>query len=157
VNGLTDKQKAWVNAYLECWNGAEAARRAGYESVYQSAHDNITNPKIRGAIQARLDLAAMTADEVLRRLSDQARGDLSDIISVGCLLDWDKLKASGKSHLIKKYRITQNALGQMKTEVEMYDAQRALELIGKAHGLFRDVQEQRGEVTVRVVYDNDKG
>jgi len=148
------KRRVFLDKFFECGcNATEAARQAGYKKP------NVQGPRLKKILQpeidARLDEMGMPANEVLARLSEQARADLADYITTGALLDWEKLKEHGKSRLIKKYRVTLNALGQMKTEIELYDAQRALELIGKAHGLFKDVQEQQGEVTVRVVYDND--
>jgi hypothetical protein len=85
-------------------------------------------------IDARLDEMAMPANEVLARLGEQARADLSDFITVGGLLDWVKLRECGKSHLIKKYKMTKNALGQLITEIELYSAQAALIHLDKAHG-----------------------
>lgn len=49
---LTPKQHAFVNEYLICKNGAEAARRAQYKvrSARQMAAENMTKPAILAAI-----------------------------------------------------------------------------------------------------------
>ena len=140
VNSLTDKQSVWLNSYLECWNGAQAARDAGYESVYQSAHDNLTNPKMREVIRARLRGQAMSADECLNRLAEQARGDIGDLLGKGGIIDLEAAKDAGLTHLIKSISWTKTGL-----RVDMYDAQRALELIGKGHGIFKERHEHTGE------------
>ena len=52
---LTPKQHAFVNEYLICKNGAEAARRAQYKvrSARQMAAENLTKPIIQAAIAAK--------------------------------------------------------------------------------------------------------
>ena len=52
---LTPKQHAFVNEYLICRNGAEAARRAQYKerSARQMAAENLTKPVIQAAIAAK--------------------------------------------------------------------------------------------------------
>lgn len=49
---LTPKQQAFVNEYLICKNGAEAARRAKYKgrSARQIAAENLTKPAVLAAI-----------------------------------------------------------------------------------------------------------
>jgi hypothetical protein len=142
---LTEKQQVWLSEYLQCWNGAEAARRAGYASPYQSAHDNITNPKIKQEIHKRLSLKAMTADEVLTRLADQARFSFDDFFDIDPTtgrpqLNLNKARERGKLHLIKRYWVDKNG----HERVEFHDSQRALEMVGRAHLLFKDGLEVTG-------------
>jgi phage terminase small subunit len=49
---LTEKQKSFIDHYLECLNGAEAARMAGYSvrSARQIAHENMQKPEIKSII-----------------------------------------------------------------------------------------------------------
>jgi len=140
-NGLTNKQQAFIEHYLQCWNATEAARQAGYRgndnTLASVGSENLRKPNIRRHIQDRLNAAAMTADEVLARLSEQARSDISEYINDFGYLDFDRLKADGKAHLIKKYDIT-NVGGKLKIKFEVYDAQAALVHLGKAHALFTD-------------------
>ncbi len=109
---LTRKRKAFVNYYIQCWNGAEAARKAGYSerSARFTANKLLRNPQIKAEIEKRIKELQMTADECLMLLAEQAR--------------------SGNV--------------------------RALELIGKVHGLFTDRVEHVGnqERTIRIVYDD---
>lgn len=85
----------------------------------------------------------MSADEVLSRLADHARGDIEDFILLDLgegrtswTIDLIKAKKRGKLHLVRRLRPTRYGV-----DIELYDAQRALELLGKGHGLFKDRQE----------------
>lgn len=75
---LTDKQTAFVNEYLHDFNATQAAIRAGYsqKTAYSIGQENLRKPDISAAIKERVTERAMGADEVLIRLSEQARGDL---------------------------------------------------------------------------------
>ena len=61
---LTPKQTAFVNEYVVCRNGAEAARRAQYAvpSARQMASENLTKPDIQAAISAKEVELAMKLD-----------------------------------------------------------------------------------------------
>jgi phage terminase small subunit len=75
---LSKKHQKFINEYLKCWNGAEAARRAGYSerNARDTASDLLTNSDILRHIQTRLDEVHMSADEALKLTADIARGDL---------------------------------------------------------------------------------
>ncbi|MBM3149599.1 MAG: terminase small subunit, partial [Chloroflexi bacterium] len=122
---LTDKQRLFVEAYLECWNATEAARQAGYKGNYATLRtigcQNLTKLNIREQISERLKAKAMSADEVLMRLAEQARGDISEFIRSGGVIDWEAVKHRG--HLIKKICHTAGK----QSSIELYDAQSALE------------------------------
>ena len=78
----------------------------------------------------------MGADEVLDRLAEHARGTIADFLEVRdnwVRLDIDQAKGAGVLHLVKKFRQTKQGI-----EVELYDAQAALQLLGKHHRLFTD-------------------
>jgi len=61
---LTPKQKAFVNEYVVCRNGAEAARRAQYavQSARITASKLLTKTNIRSAIAAKEEELAMKLD-----------------------------------------------------------------------------------------------
>lgn len=96
----------------------------------------------------------MSADEVLSRLSDHARGSLAPFIrrdTDGDLYGFD-LSETQPLHLLKKASITRRRQKDDRDEVvtvetitiELYDAQAALALLGKHHGLF----VERTETTI---------
>jgi len=107
----------------------------------------MVNDSIREVIEARIAEKAMSADEALIRLADMARGNLADFVQDYGAIDWEAVKAKG--HLVKKISHTAGK----QSSIELYDAQSALEKIGRAHGLFVDRHEQTGEIVLKVVRD----
>lgn len=60
---LTEKQQRFVEHYVECWNGSEAARRAGYGKPGKPsfAVQLLSNPRIKAAIERARQHIAETA------------------------------------------------------------------------------------------------
>ena len=139
---LTKRRKLFIEEYLECWNASEAARRAGFAHAGSQGHRLLQNVEIQQAINDRLAEKCMSADEVLVRLADMARSDIKDFVLIREGGDWtiDWAAAEGKTHTIKKLRDTKDGLS-----FELYDAQAALEKIGRAHGIFKSVHEHTGK------------
>lgn len=125
---LTGKRRAFIEYYLECWNGTEAARRAGYKYPRRQASFLLSISVIQAAIDARLAEMAMPADEVLARLGDHARTNIADFVTDTGAIDWQAVQEKG--HLIK--RITHRK-GQQSV-IELHDAQAALIHLDKHHG-----------------------
>lgn len=155
------KWLVFIAEYLKDFNGSAAARRAGYKGRSNTiAQRLLSNVDIDAEIKRQIAERAMGADEVLDRLAQMARGDLGDAIESfpfgrGSIskVDWDKLVQAGKTHLVKKFKVTKDGV-----EIELHDPQRALELLGKHHKLFTERQEvtgeDGGEIVFRVVYDD---
>ena len=141
---LSAKRRVFIEEYLRCWNASEAARRAGYRTRANTAGRRLmSNADIQAEIKARIAERAMGADEVLERLAEHARGTMADFLEVRSnwvRLDIEQAKQAGVLHLIKKFRQTKQG-----TEVELYDAQAALQLLGKHLGLFKDLTELTGK------------
>jgi phage terminase small subunit len=144
-NELTDKQRLFVDHYVNCLNGAEAARLAGYAAVgaRQEAYRLLTNADIRAEIDARLAESAMPVSETLFRLTEHARGSMADFLrprGKGVTLDLKHAMQQGALHLVKKYSKTKQGV-----TIEVYDAQAALLALAKHHGLLIDRQEITGK------------
>lgn len=143
---LSNRQRVFVEEYLTCWNASEAARRAGY-----TGQANVVGPRlladvrIQSAIEARIAEKAMTADEVLLRLADQARASMEDFITGGDI-DLSKAQQYGKLHLVKRVSVTDKG----GVTIELYDAQAALVQLGRHHGLFVDKQEISGSLGISI-------
>ncbi|MGB8644028.1 MAG: terminase small subunit [Anaerolineae bacterium] len=138
---LTLKQRAFVEHYLMCWNASEAARRAGYRTRANTAGARMmSNDVIFGLIQARFGELAMSANEILARLSDQARGSIDDFIGAGGVIDLKKARQASRMHLLHRYAVTDKG-----TSIELYDAQAALVQLGRHHVLFADRREITGK------------
>ena len=103
---LTEKQKAFADAYIETGNQTEAARRAGYSSktAYSIGNENLKKPEVSAYIKSRMDeLEAQrvaSADEVMRFFSSVMRGEVKDQFGLDASLQ-DRLNA-GKE-LMKRY------------------------------------------------------
>ncbi len=152
--GLTNKRRVFIEEYLQCWNATEAARRAGYKKPRQMGSRLLSIVDIRQEVDKRIEEKAMSADEVLERLAEHARSDIDDCLTTDhgvVMVDWEKLKAKGLTHLVKKFKQTKTGI-----EVEFYDAQSALVHLGKHHKLFVDRTEitgADGEPLVKVSWD----
>jgi phage terminase small subunit len=146
----TPKQRAFIEAYLTCWNASEAARQAGYTGKANVIGPRLlANVSIKAAIKQRLDEKALAANEVLAIISDQARGDMGeflDISSVAFQVNLARAKEKGLTKLIKKVKQrTTTTLSKegietetSDIEIELYDAQSAAVHMGRHHALFTD-------------------
>ena len=130
ATALNDRQRGFVEEYLVDLNATQAAIRAGYSArtARQSGAENLSKPDISDAIQeARAERAARTKvdqDWVLRRLQS---------VVERCLQTEEVFDRHGN----RTGGYTFNAAG----------ANKALELLGKHLGLFKD----KVEVTRRYV------
>lgn len=84
----SDRQAAFVREYPKDWNGTQAAIRAGYSeaTACEQASRLLANPKVRGAIDRRLEQIVAVAEVdtamVVRELLDVATADPREIVSV---------------------------------------------------------------------------
>jgi len=154
-------QRAFVDHWFaENFNGTRAAELAGYgnghgnENVWANAASRLLrNAKVKAEIEQRWASRGVVPGEVVARLTDQMRCSIGDFMDEMGMIDVERVREKG--HLVKKYKVTKDSLGRLRAEIEVHDQQRAAELIGKTFGQFRDVQEQIGELKVRVIYDAD--
>lgn len=134
---LTDRQQIFINEYLKCWNATEAARRAGYKGSLRSiGSENLTKPYIAAEISRRLAEYSMGANEALAVMSDMARTDMGDYVTIAGgvpVVDFEKAQRDGKLGLVKKIRYGRGTLS-----FELYDRQRAVETMMRHHGLLKD-------------------
>lgn len=141
-DGLTKKQQVFVDKYLSCWNATEAARQAGYAFPNVEGPKNLVKPSINAIVQRRLAENHMSANEVLSRLADMGRSDISAFLGASRPSDLAKEEYKGKTHVIKKikHKITRDQYGREfeEMELEFYDARQTLVDIGRHHKLFTD-------------------
>lgn len=106
--GLTPKQRAFCDYYIETGNATEAAKRAGYSAkmAYSIGCENTNKPKCKQYIAMRMKPAAdkriADADEVLQYLSDVMRGMVKDQFGLDASLQ-DRTKAA--QELMKRYAV----------------------------------------------------
>jgi len=151
---ISDKQSVFIAEYLRDFNATRAAIRAGYspKTARQQGARLLSNANISNEVKAKIAELSMSADEVLLRLAQHARGDMGDFLDIGSMgfvIDLDSAKKKGLTHLIKKVKLrTQTSTSKegIETEthdmeIELYDAQAALVQLGRYHKLFTDKQE----------------
>lgn len=154
MDRLPNRRRAFIHHYLRTWNATESARKAGYRGVDHVLHMTgsrlLSNDKVKKAIQARLNKMQVSSDEVIARLADQAKSDLSPFIRTRDdqgnplpkpYVDIEAIIKSGKGHMIRELAYTKTGDVVVKT----YDQQKALELLGRAHGVFKDRTELTGK------------
>ncbi len=161
MGNLTRKQRIFIERYLECWNATKAATEAGYGQPHSAGARMLQRADVNAAIEARMKEAALEADEVLKRLRDQATLNPSEFYQIetdpdgntSIDINWDEFRRRG--HLVKALKFTRTG----KPVLEFYDSQAALGMIGKAMGMFvdrTDVTQHVDEVQV-TVYIPDNG
>ena len=128
------KQFLWAEFLIQHRNGTKAARLAGYKGDDNAhaviASRNLRNTKIRAYLSKRYEEIAMSSDEVLMLLAKLARADISHYMQEGGGIDWDKVAADG--YAVKSVQHTKGKHSKLEIEPRL----RALELIGKVHGLY---------------------
>lgn len=151
---MTPKQIQFCEHYIQCWNGTEAALRAGYSqrSARAIASENLTKPDIIEYIKARSEEIALGSNEVLLMLADQARGTMAHFLTVKngrVVIDLAKAEQRGKLHLIKRLKQTRYPDGTENIDIELYDAQAALGKLANLLGLEKQtvfIQDARTQV-----------
>lgn len=103
---LTRRQQLFAEAYIECGNATEAAKRAGYSEK----NADVTGPRMLGKVgiseyiaqrtRAQDEARVASADEVLRFFSSVMRGEVKDQFGLDASLA-DRLNA-GKE-LMKRH------------------------------------------------------
>lgn len=157
---FTDKERMFIAYYVAHLNGTKAARLAQYEgddaTLGVTSHRLLKNAKIRAEVDRLLSEKVMGANETLIRLSEHARGDMGDFINI----DFSAEAARHPmSRLIKKFkRTSRNDKDDGLTitvELELYDAQAALEKLGRYHALFTDKTEHSGSIGWAQLFTGD--
>ncbi len=144
MRALTYRQRIFVVFYLGKSKGCavDAARRAGYSSPLSEGARLLKRPAIRAAIDAKVSTAAMTADEVLARITEAASTNVLDFFEPGepgGKVDLKQIRRRGLGHLIKRVRIRKD--GSM--EIDLESKLSALAKLGDYHRLWRGAAEEQ--------------
>ena len=116
---MNERQKRFVDFYIQTGNASEAARKAGYSerTAYSIGEENLRKPEVRAEINRRLGelKTQRTADtqEILEHLTSVVRGELTEEVVTN----------SGK-------KIT--------AKVNQRDRLKAAEMLLKVNGAFRE-------------------
>lgn len=164
---LTPKQQAFCDEYLIDLNATQAAVRAGYskKTAGRIGQENLQKPVIQESIKANMEKRSerteVTADRVLKELAKVAFADLKDFVT------WDdygvKIINSDKvdgTMLAEISETINNTILPNGTEIEKkqrkvkpHDKMKALEMLGKHLGMFKDNVNITGEMAIQFVDD----
>ncbi|EZY71828.1 terminase small subunit [Staphylococcus aureus] len=148
MNELNKRQRTFVEAYAipgtECYgNATKSAIKAGYKEsrAEVTGCELVRNSKIqeyiKGVEQKLFDEQIMSGKEVLYRLTRTARGETVEIEPVVTKQGTYKINpTTGKHNLVYDEDVE-----LIEKPPKISDQNKALELLGKHHKLFTDVQD----------------
>lgn len=153
---LTAKQRRFIDEYLIDLNATQAAIRAGYspDTAYSIGSENLKKPEIRARIdKAIAERSKRTGINAERVVIELARIGL---INPGKLINFDEatVRADAAEDDLAavqsvKVKIIPTEEGNIvEREVRLYDKNRALELLGKHLGMFKDKVDLNVEVSL---------
>jgi phage terminase small subunit len=136
---LSAQQEKFIQEYIRCRKGAEAARRAGYspKTARQLASRLLTNVDILKEIEERTKANGMGLDEALSRLADVGRADVGDWLTDEGEIDIAAMKRDRATYMIRKVKRTKRSGMTEKgtewvestVEIELHDAKDANKFI----------------------------
>jgi hypothetical protein len=154
---LTEKQLKAAENYLIHWDRLRAVKEAydcDGQVAYNHAHQLFQhNGKVIAYIAARTREMGLPADAVLAKLAEIASFSIEDFLNEEMLQDgkafFDLAKARELNvmHLVKRIRYLEKG----GVELEFYDKMRALELLGKALGMFKETEVKVDNYVIKVV------
>lgn len=140
---LTKKQKLFIEEYLIDLNATQAAIRAGYstDTAKEIGCENLTKPNIRmhidKALAERSRRTGVTADRVVQELAKIAFVNAVDVIDPGtATIKEDALPEDTAA--IQSVKVKTFGEDGLEREIKMADKIKALELLGKHMGMFKD-------------------
>ena len=149
---MTKKQKLFVEEYLIDLNATQAAIRAGYspDTAKAIGSENLTKPDIRAhidkAMAERSKRTGVNADRVVMELAKIAFINAMDVIDTKtATVKADALPEDTAAIQSVKVKTSSSENSEMvEREIKMADKIKALELLGKHLGMFKDRVELAG-------------
>ena len=143
---MTDKQARFCEEYMIDLNATQAAIRAGYspKTAREQAPRLLANVSIQNRIaQLQAEQSRRTgvsADRVVRELAKIAFANASDLIDPETASV--KLDASRDLAAIQSIKVKSFGEDGLEHEVKLADKLRALDLLGKHLGMYKDASEK---------------
>ncbi|MDB2085863.1 terminase small subunit [Clostridium paraputrificum] len=146
---LTEKQKRFVEEYLIDLNATQAAIRAGYSpnTARDIGCENLAKPNIRACIDKeiaeRSKRTGINQDRVIRELARLAFVNANDVIDMeeATLKDGATEDDTAAIASVKVKTIPTKEGEGIEREIKLTDKLKALELLGKHLGMFKDKVE----------------
>ncbi len=155
--GLTEKQKRFVDYYIETGNAAEAARLAGYKSRNADVigRENLRKPTVRKALDTRLkeidEARIADAKEVMIHLTAVLRGEQEgeELVCVGTGNGLSKpvkvMKRPSIREQIEAAKCLMKRYGLMLSDIEKEEKQ------ARTDALKKEMYEQNEEEKVMIL------
>ena len=147
---LTPKQRCFVEHYLTTWNAKQSAELAGYGSPQKTGYRQLHNPGVLEVISERLVEMGVNANEIVARMSQYVRNNPASFFIFADVpekdLDGKILRDDDGNPILRRqmvdidwgtferyvYLVKKLSYDHKSRPVfEFYDAQRALETLGK--------------------------
>lgn len=146
---LTAKQKRFIEEYLIDLNATQAAIRAGYspDTAKSIGSENLTKPDIRAridqAMAERSKRTGVNADRVVMELAKVAFVNAADVINTedATLKEYALPEDTAAIQSVKVKTFGEDGIER---EIKMADKLKALELLGRHMGMFKDRVEVSG-------------
>jgi len=151
---VTNKQKRFCDEYLIDLNATQAAIRAGYsvDSAGTIGSENMQKPNIRArigkALAERSRRTGINADLVIVELARIGRVNAANVINMNDATVKETAAEDDTAAIASvKVKIIPTEDGDIvEREVKLHDKNKALELLGKHLGMFKDKVELSGQV-----------
>lgn len=136
MDGLTEKQRRFVEEYLIDLNATQAAIRAGYSEAtagtqgYQLLQKTTIQNAIEQAKADRRERSRMKADDIIFELEKIAQSDIRKLYENGRLKRLDDMTLED-AQLINELSMT-----EFGPKVKLYDRMKALDMLMKHHDLY---------------------
>lgn len=146
---MTKKQKRFVEEYLIDLNATQAAIRAGYspDTAYSIGQENLKKPEIKiridKAMAERSKRTGVNADRVVAELAKIAFVNAEDVIDAETATVKPNA-AREDTAAIQSVKVKTFGEDGLEREIKMADKIKALELLGKHLGMFKDKVELSG-------------
>ena len=152
---MTKKQKRFIEEYLIDLNATQAAIRAGYspDTAKAIGCENLTKPDIRAhidrAMAERSKRTGVNADRVVQELAKIAFVNVTEVIDPKtATVREDALPEDTAA--IQSVKVKTFGEDGLEREIKMADKLKALEMLGRHLGMFKDKLELSGGL------DNEK-
>lgn len=161
VARLTRKQKRFVEEYLVDLNATQAAIRAGYspQTAYAIGNENMNKEYIKAAIDKaiaeRSRRTGINQDRVLLELAKIAFLNPADVVNMDAATVRGEANRDDTAAIasVKVKTIPTEDGDIVEREVKIYDKIKALELLGKHLGTFKENINLSGEIGVQIIDD----
>ena len=156
---MTKKQKRFVEEYLIDLNATQAAIRAGYspDSAADIGSENLRKPDIRAhidkAMAERSRRTGVNADRVVQEIAKIAFVNAIEVIDPKTATVKENA-SSDDTAAIQSVKVKTFGEDGLEREIKMADKLKALELLGRHMGMFKDKVEVSGLEKEKSKLDN---